>query len=183
MIKKIIKKILFLIGLRKEKKISFVEQCRNRGVRIGDNVDLVNAEIDYCFGHLISIGNNVTITNSVVLAHDASTKKELGYSKVGCVSIGDNVFVGYGCVILPNVKIGNNVVIGAGTIVSKDIPNNVVVVGNPYRIICSYDEYMKKNSQKLKEFPVSNILFHRKSETEWNELINNIKKYDGGFDL
>ena len=53
-----------------------VEQCRARGVKIGDNVDLVNAEIDYCFGHLITIGNNVTITNSVVLAHDASTHKE-----------------------------------------------------------------------------------------------------------
>lgn len=105
-----------------------------------------------------------------MLAHDASTKKELGYSKVGCVNIGDNVFVGYGCIILPNVNIGNNVIIGAGTVVSKNVPNNVVIVGNPYRIICTYEEYMDKNREKLKNFPVSNVLFANKTEEQWNQL-------------
>lgn len=96
--KSIINRVLYRLGIKKEKKLTKVEQCRARGVKIGENVDLVNAEIDYYFGHLISIGNNVTITNSVVLAHDASTKKELGYSKVGCVKIIDNVFIGYGSI-------------------------------------------------------------------------------------
>ena len=123
-LKSILRKIVYKLGIRKAPKLTKVEQCRMRGVKIGENVDLVNAEIDYCFGHLITIGNNVTITNSVVLAHDASTKKELGYSKIGCVDIGDNVFIGYGCIVLPNVKIGNKVIVGAGTVISKDIPDN-----------------------------------------------------------
>ena len=51
------------------------------------------------------------------------------------VTIGDNVWIG-GCVtILPGVKIGNNVTIGAGSVVTKDIPDNVVAVGNPCRVI------------------------------------------------
>ena len=160
-----------------------VEQCRARGVKIGDNVDLINAEIDYCFGHLITIGNNVTITNSVVLAHDASTKKELGYSKIGCVDIGDNVFIGYGSIILPNVRIGNKVIVGAGTVVSKDIPDNVVVVGPNAKIIGTYDDYMDKNRNRMKECPVSNVLFCDKTEAEWDTLYKEVKVKKGGFDL
>lgn len=130
---------------------------------------------------MISIGDNVTITNSVVLAHDASTKKELGYSKIGCVEIGSNVFIGYGCIILPGVKIGNKVIIGAGTVVSKDISDNTVVVGNPYKIIMSYDEYMRKNEERMKTCPVSDKLFSEKTEEEWDVLYN--KEKWGGFDL
>lgn len=183
MVKEILKKVLIKLGLYKEKHVSKNDVLRKRGVKIGENVDLVNAQIDYCFGHLITIGNNVTITNSVVLAHDASTKKELGYSKVGCVNIGDNVFIGYGCIILPNVNIGNKVIVGAGTVVSKDVPDNVVIVGNPYRIVCTYDEYMEKNKKKMEEYPVSNIVFFDKTEDEWSKLIKEVKRCGGGFDL
>lgn len=174
--KKIIRKILCFLGIKKSQNISYVDQCRQRGVKIGENVDLVNAEIDYCFGHLITIGNNVTITNSVILAHDASTKKELGYSKVGCVDIGDNVFIGYGCIVLPNVSIGNKVIIGAGTVVSKDVPDNVVIVGNPYKIVFTYDEYMEKNKENMKEKAISNILFMNKSEEEWEDFSKEVKQ-------
>ena len=182
-IRSILRKIVYSLGIKKVPQLTKVEQCRARGVKIGENVDLVNAEIDYCFGHLISIGDNVTITNSVVLAHDASTKKELGYSKIGCVEIGSNVFIGYGCIILPGVKIGNKVIIGAGTVVSKDIPDNTVVVGNPYRIIMSYDEYMRKNEERMKTCPVSDKLFSEKTEEEWEVLYTKVKEKRGGFDL
>ncbi len=181
--KKIVRKILNCFRRKNSKNISYIDQCRRRGVKIGENVDLINAEIDYCFGHLITIGNNVTITNAVVLAHDASTKKALGYSKVGCVDIGDNVFIGYGCVVLPNVSIGNKVIVGAGTIVSKNVPDNVVIVGNPYRIICTYDEYMKRNKRNMKEKPISNILFSEKSEEDWRRFSKEVKQKNGGFDL
>lgn len=182
-LKSILRKIVYKLGIRKAPKLTKVEQCRMRGVKIGENVDLVNAEIDYCFGHLITIGNNVTITNSVVLAHDASTKKELGYSKIGCVDIGDNVFIGYGCIVLPNVKIGNKVIVGAGTVISKDIPDNVVVVGNPYKVVCTYDEYMEKNRERMKVCPVSNIVFYDKTEEEWDKLYQLVKEKNGGYDL
>ena len=51
------------------------------------------------------------------------------------VSIGDNVWIGGSVTILPGVKIGNNVTIGAGSVVTKDIPDNVVAVGNPCKVI------------------------------------------------
>ena len=51
------------------------------------------------------------------------------------VHIGNNVWVGAGAIILPGVTIGDNCVIGAGSVVTKDIPDNVVAVGNPCRIL------------------------------------------------
>ena len=152
--------------LSSKKSISKEDQWRERGVRIGKNFDAPDSVIDYCFGFLVTIGDNVTLSGTTVLAHDGSTKKILGYSKVGNVVIGNNVFVGYGSIILPNVRIGNNVIVGAGTIVSKDIPDNVVVVQgkeSTYRILCSYDEYVEKNKQKINNLPVSNILFEQRS--------------------
>lgn len=152
--------------LSSKKSISKEDQWRERGVRIGKNFDAPDSVIDYCFGFLVTIGDNVTLSGTTVLAHDGSTKKILGYSKVGNVVIGNNVFVGYVSIILPNVRIGNNVIVGAGTIVSKDIPDNVVVVQgkeSTYRILCSYDEYVEKNKQKINNLPVSNILFEQRS--------------------
>ncbi|UHA74824.1 sugar O-acetyltransferase [Paenibacillus sp. 481] len=51
------------------------------------------------------------------------------------ITIGDNVWIGGGAIIMPGVTIGDNVVIGAGSVVTKDIPANVVVAGNPGRVI------------------------------------------------
>ena len=92
--------------LSSKKSISKEDQWRERGVRIGKNFDAPDSVIDYCFGFLVTIGDNVTLSGTTVLAHDGSTKKILGYSKVGNVVIGNNVFVGYGSIILPNVRIG-----------------------------------------------------------------------------
>ena len=85
-------------------------------------------------------------------------KKTIGYSKTGKVHIGDNVFVGWGSIILPNTIIGNRVVVGAGTVVAKNIPDNSVVVGNPCHIICTYDEYVEKTRGLMERFPVIDLL-------------------------
>lgn len=55
------------------------------------------------------------------------------------IKIGNDVWIGGNVVILAGVTIGNNVVIGAGSVVTKDIPDNVVAVGNPCRIIKKMD--------------------------------------------
>lgn len=97
----------------------------------------------HCF--LIDIGNNVTMSVRVtLLAHDASTKKILGYTKIGQVHIGNNVFIGANTTVLPNVKIGDNCIIGANSIVTQNISENTVAAGNPARIICSVEEYKAK---------------------------------------
>lgn len=74
-----------------------------RGLIVGENLWLGNSVfIDPTFCYLISIGDDCTITSKVhILAHDASTKKHLGYTKIGRVTIGNKVFIGVGTIILP----------------------------------------------------------------------------------
>ena len=140
----VIYRILTKIGIKKRINYNSVEYQRSRGAKIGEDVELINSLIDDQFQYLLTIGNHVTITGARILTHDASTKRALGYTKCGRVEIGDNVFIGNGAIILPNTKIGNNVIVGAGAVVAKCIPDNSVVIGNPCKVICTYDEYVKK---------------------------------------
>lgn len=78
----------------------------------------------------------------------------LDYSHCWLIEIGDNVFIGAGSIILPNVTIGDNVIIGAGSVVTKDIMSNSVVAGNPACRICSLDAYLEKNSKKIQDGPL-----------------------------
>ena len=179
-------KVLYRLGLKKRPVLSKVDQWRARGVTIGENFDAPDSAIDYCFGHLVTIGNNVTISGTTILAHDGSTKKFLGYSKVAPVTIGDNVFIGYGCIVLPGVIIGSNVIVGAGTVISKDIPDNVVVVRgteSAYRILCTFDEYIEKQRLRMQELPVSDIHFLDRSEDQWTAWKQELAEHRAGFDL
>ena len=127
----------------------FVDRMRAMGMRIGQRTiffDPASCTLDVSRPWLIEIGDNVTMAPRVhILAHDASTKKALGYSRIGLVNIGSNVFIGAESVVLPGVTIGDNVVIGAGSVVTKDIPSNVVAVGNPCKV-------MREVGEKDKEF-------------------------------
>ena len=68
--------------------------------------------------------------------HPLNNAKRLkGYEFAKPISIGSNVWIGGGSIILPGVEIGDNTVIGAGSLVSKSIPTNVVAFGNPCRVI------------------------------------------------
>lgn len=105
-------------------------------------------------GHcmLIEIGNNVTLAPRVhVLAHDASTKMHIGYTRIAKTTIGDNVFIGAGTVILPGVQIGDNVIVGAGSIVTKSLSSNGVYAGNPARKIVEIDDYLEAQRALLSD--------------------------------
>lgn len=122
-----------------------------RGLKVGENFNRQQGcFIDPTHCWLIEIGNNVTMSIRVVLmAHDASTKNSLGYTKIGKIKIKDNVFLGANTIVLPNVTIGENSVIGANSVVTKDVPPNSVVAGNPARIISSIKEYKEKNETQM----------------------------------
>lgn len=156
---KITQYLLYKLG-RKSPSERVIDKIRSGGGKVGSNVQILNSSIDLRIPYLISIGNNVTITGATLLTHDATTKMELGYTKFGSINIGNNVFVGIGSIILPCTSIGDKVIIGSGCVVGKDIPSNSVVIGNPCRIICTYDDYIEKyrkeiDAGKVKVFDMS----------------------------
>lgn len=132
------------------------EKLVSMGMKVGKNFGRLNGVIldpSHCW--LIEIGNNVTLAPRVhILCHDASTKVHLGYTKIGKVKIGDNVFIGAESVVLPNVVIGNNVIIGANSTVTKSLPSNVVAAGNPAKVICTLEEYLNKQNKNMALVPV-----------------------------
>lgn len=112
----------------------------------------------------------MTISGTTILAHDGATKRLWGIVKWLRLKLGNDVFIGYGSVILPGVTIGNKVIVGAGTICSRDIPDNSVVVrgiDTTYRILCTYDEYIDKQKKRLETLPVSNKIFSERTDDEW----------------
>lgn len=131
------------------------EKLIRMGMKVGKNFGRLHGVVldpSHCW--LIEIGDNVTMAPRVhILCHDASTKQFLGYTKIGRVNIGDNVFVGAESVILPGVTIGKNVIVGANSTVTHDIPDNSVVAGSPAKIICTLEEYLRKERKRMENSP------------------------------
>jgi maltose O-acetyltransferase len=120
-----------------------------RGVFVGGGTVL---DPDFCF--LIEIGDDTTLSLEVmVLAHDASTRHHLGYSRVAPVRIGSRVFVGARAVILPGVTIGDDAIVGAGSLVRRDVPAGTVVAGNPARPLGRTDDYLARHRRALDARP------------------------------
>lgn len=131
--------------------LPLAEVYKRMGVKIGNNCHFqFGVVIDYSHYWLVEIGDNVTLAPRVhILAHDASTKLHLHYTRIGKVKIGDNVFVGAGSIILPGVTIGNNCIIGAGSVVTKSIPENSVAVGNPCKVVSTLNEFLKNRNEEF----------------------------------
>lgn len=85
------------------------------------------------FGNNVMCGPNVQIYTAGHPLDATERVSGLEYGKP--IIIGDNVWLGGGSIILPNITIGNNVVVAAGSVVTRNIPDNVVVGGNPAKIL------------------------------------------------
>lgn len=131
------------------------ERLIKMGMKVGANFERLNGVIldpSHCW--LIEIGDNVTMAPRVhILCHDASTKMFLNYTKIGRVTIGNNVFIGAESVVLPGVTIGDNVIVGANSTITHDIPSDVVVVGSPAQKLCSTEEYLLKEKRRMNGTP------------------------------
>jgi maltose O-acetyltransferase len=145
----------YILGIKDQ---PMIEQLKKQGLVIGENCSIMGECIldpSHCW--FIKIGNNVTLAPRVhILAHDASTKRKIGFTKIGLVEIGDDVFVGANSTILPNVRIGSNSIIGANSLVSKSVPENCVYAGNPARFICTIEDYYNKVNSFMYERPKYN---------------------------
>lgn len=124
---------------------------RGKNIFLGSNV-IINMNCTFVDDKPIHIGNNVLIASNVQIytaSHPVLPQERLvpDWKERGTtffrtyalpVEIGDNVWIGGGCVILPGVVIGENSVIGAGSVVNRSIPANSVALGSPCRVIRSF---------------------------------------------
>lgn len=157
-LKKIVRKIFYR---EKSSSDSYVRYLRKIGCRIGENTIFFvpdKTSIDITRPYLIEIGDNVKITQGVTLLTHGYDWSVLSFvfneliGSAGKVKIGNNVFIGFNSTILKGVTIGNNVIIGANSLVNKDVEDNVVVAGNPAKVIMTIGEYYnKRKSQYIDE--------------------------------
>lgn len=135
---------------------TYIDHLRNLGAQIGNDVNIFHIRktyIDEVNPHLLSIGNHVNIVGSCILTHDYSwcviktmTGRILGNQQF--TSIGNNVFIGYGSVVLCGSEIGDNVIIGSQSVVRGKLEANSVYAGVPAKRICSINEYIQKREVK-----------------------------------
>lgn len=118
------------------------------------NLTLVD-DADIFIGDNVMFGPNVTIATA---SHPINPQlRNKGYQFNMPVYIGNNVWIGSGAVIMLGIKIGENSIIGAGSIVTKDIPPNVIAVGNPCRV-------MRPISEKDKMY------YYKNNKIDWENL-------------
>ncbi|MFD1406029.1 sugar O-acetyltransferase [Robinsoniella peoriensis] len=124
-------------------------------IEVGDNF-FANYNCSIIDVAKVTIGNNVMLAPNVAIytaghpIHPDSRNSAYEYGIK--VTIGSNVWIGGNVVINPGVTIGDNVVIGAGSVVTRDIPANVVAVGNPCRVMKQITENDRKYYYKDREF-------------------------------
>jgi maltose O-acetyltransferase len=126
-----------------------------QGLRLGERVYIApGTVIDPRHCWLVSIGDESVLGPRVhILAHDASTKPHLGFTKIGEVNIGRRVFIGAMAVILPDVRIGDDAIVGAGSVVRDDVPAGMVAFGNPAQVICSTADYVARHRERIERRP------------------------------
>lgn len=200
----VLKRIVFPHSYSEEAYIAFL---RKKNVLIGEKVKIWSPNhtfIDTTKPYLIKIGNYVKITQGVsILAHDYShsvMRRKFGEFRGGTlpVSIGDNVFIGMNATILMGTTIGNNCIVGANSLVSGEFPDDVVIGGQPAKIICTIDELWKKTSDKWLDdaIRVAKTIYANKGSAPTMEEMSdayiclymprteeNIEKYRVFFDL
>lgn len=123
-------------------------------VYVNFNLTLVD-DAEIIIGDMVMIAPNVTIATANHAIYPPLREKGMQY--VRPVVIEKNVWIGAGTVIVPGVTIGENSVIGAGSVVTKDIPANVVAVGNPCRV-------MREISDRDREY------FYRDEKIDWENI-------------
>lgn len=158
-IKLIIKMVMFPNSYSEERFINYLKKL---GIDIGEGCKIWSpnqVHIDVTRPHMLHIGDYVKITRNVtVLCHDYSRSVFVNYNdslkiyenvgECAYTYIGNNVFIGVNSTILMGTHIGNNCIVGAGSVVSGSFPDNVVIAGNPAKVICSIDSLYKKKKNK-----------------------------------
>ncbi|MFW5669886.1 MAG: sugar O-acetyltransferase [Acetivibrio ethanolgignens] len=125
-----------------------------KGIYANFNLTLVDDTHIYV-GDYTMFGPNVTVATA---GHPILPElREKGYQYNAPVHIGRNCWIGAGVVIVPGIRIGDNVVVGAGSVVTKDLPDNVVAVGNPCRVLREVNEHDREYYFKDRKIDYDNL--------------------------
>jgi acetyltransferase-like isoleucine patch superfamily enzyme len=114
----------------------------------------------------VRIGSNVSLSECTLIGHDGSIavlNRAYGVrlDRVGKIDIKDNVFVGYGAIILPGVTIGPNAIVGAGAVVSRDVGAGEIVGGVPARPIGRVEVLVEKLQAATQVLPWASLIAER----------------------
>ena len=143
----LLKEMLAEVGDNCYIEAPFFANWGGRHVHLGNNV-YCNFNVTFVDDTHIYIGDNTMIAPSVIIATAAHPilpeLRQKAYQYNMPVNIGKNCWLGAGVIVLPGVTIGDNTVIGAGSVVTKDIPANVVAVGNPCKVLREISEHDKE---------------------------------------
>jgi acetyltransferase-like isoleucine patch superfamily enzyme len=144
----VFRKILRSLELNKYNDFTIADYFRKQGAIIGEYNRIEVRDLG-SEPFLVKIGSHCTIAPNVsFLCHDGATwifTDEIpSLQKFGTIEVKDNCFIGINAFILGNITIGPNSIVGACSVVTKDVPPDTVVAGNPARVICSISEYKKK---------------------------------------
>jgi maltose O-acetyltransferase len=139
---------LMLARLRGEQ---YIPSLRARGLAVGDRTYIGSrTRFDPGFLWAITIGSGVVMAHdTLVIAHDASMRREIGYTLAQPVTICDGAYIGAACVILPGVTIGERAIVGAGSLVREDVAPETVVAGNPARPIAARAEFIERHRGRM----------------------------------
>ncbi|HHZ8891379.1 TPA: acyltransferase [Klebsiella michiganensis] len=147
----LLKKIIEKIYIRYLRKNDQVKWARKIGVSVGNDCRLIDVSFS-SEPYLVSIGNHVSATKVHFETHDGGLwvfrDKHPDWDIINKITIGDNVYLGFGCLILPGVVIENNVVVGANSVITKNLEANAVYAGVPARKIKDLNEYYLSCKEK-----------------------------------
>ncbi len=135
------------------------------GIYANFNLTLIDDGHIYV-GDRVLFGPNVTVATANHPLNAKLRRQEMQYNRD--VYIGENVWIGSNTVILPGVHIGKNSVIGAGSIVTRDIPEHVLAVGNPCRVLREIREQ-------------DDLFYYRNERIDWDEITDLNMLYKKGI--
>jgi acetyltransferase-like isoleucine patch superfamily enzyme len=141
-------KLKLIVELLKKMFLSPEAYAKSLGVKFGRNCVFYGV-VWSSEPYLIEVGNNCQITSGVkIFTHGGSHMFRGEFPEYDCfgkVIIGNNVYIGNSSMIMPGVTIGDNVLIAAGSVVTKCIPSNVCIGGNPAKVLSTIEDFRKNN--------------------------------------
>lgn len=145
----------------------YAEFLRRQGTfyAIGENCS-INIDVKVTDPEYVRIGNNVCLSSCTLIGHDGSIavlNRAYGVrlDSVGKIDIKDNVFIGWGAIILPGVTIGPNAIVAAGAVVTKDVLEGDIAGGVPARSIGRVDDLVRRLDAQTRELPWADLILNR----------------------